>query len=259
MKIDAGAAQKGPDYFCPNCHGAVILRKGRIVAHNFSHKPPTSCSWAVGETQEHLAAKLLLRDAYRMMGYQADYEVVVLSSGGDRRADVYVISPDGGLTFAIEVQHTPILYDAIEKRTVAYMAVNVPVMWLGILGGKMRETAERTQSGLIIRQYPIRPWEKWAQALCFGELWYIDPVEESLWKGRFSDHLIDVPSSSWYGEGGEEMSAGGYSRKSKRWRTLHLEGPFRVHEVNEVTKWRRPWTSSAFNLPGGHFASFEKR
>jgi hypothetical protein len=259
VKVDAGTAQKGPVYFCPNCRGELTLKKGRIVVHHFAHKPPTICLWASGETQEHLAAKLVLRDAYRRMGYEADYEVEVLSGGGDRRADVFVTAPDGRKSFAVEVQHTPILYDAIERRTIAYITANVPVMWLGIFGKKLREAAEPTRSGFVVSQYTIRPWEKWAHALCFSELWFIDPYQATLWKGRFTDHLIDVPSSSWYVEGGEERSAGGYTRRSKRWRTLHLEGPYRVDELNETTKWRKPWTSNTFNLPGGRFAIFEVR
>ena len=193
------------------------------------------------------------------MGYLADYEVVVLSGGGDRRADLYVTSQDRQTSFAIEVQHTPILYDAMEHRTKAYMAINLPVMWLGILTKKMRGASELTSSGLLIRQYSIRPWEKWAHALCFKKLWFIDPIEENLWMGHFTDHLIDVPISSWYAEGGEERSVGGYSRKSKRWRTLHLEGPHQLHDLTTTIKWRQPWLSNTFNLPGGRIAIFEKR
>lgn len=46
--ITAWVAQKGPVFHCPNCKTQVILRKGALVAHNFAHKPPVTCSWASG-------------------------------------------------------------------------------------------------------------------------------------------------------------------------------------------------------------------
>lgn len=254
IRVDATSCEKGPSYECPRCQREVVLKKGRIKIAHFAHKPPTDCSWASAETQAHLGAKVVLRDAFRAMGYMADYEVPLLSTGGDRRADVLVKSPDGRRQWAIEVQHTPILYDAMESRTKGYMAANAPVLWLGILSPKMRDDASPTSGGMLIRQYTIRPWEKWAQALAFGELWYIDPAEGTLWRGTFSDYLIHVEATSWFESGGEERYAGGYSRRSKKWRTLMLEGPYYIHQVHLESSWRKAWISSAFNLPAGYFA-----
>ncbi|QND44772.1 hypothetical protein HB780_02830 (plasmid) [Rhizobium lusitanum] len=255
LRVDAAASERGPVYLCAKCAREVTLKKGRIVIHHFAHKPPTDCTWASDETQAHLASKLCLRDTYRRRGYQADYEVEVLSSGGDRRADVLITAPNGDRV-AIEIQHQPILFDEIERRTQAYIAAGVPVMWLGILTDKMREGTQTTPAGLVIRKYTIRPWEKWAHAFCFKELWYIDPFEGTLWKGVFSDHIIEVESTSWYSEGGEEQSGGGYTRRSKRWRTLHLQGPYSLNTIGVSLKSRSAWTSTVFNLPAGRFAVF---
>jgi competence protein CoiA len=256
QRIDALEAEKGPPYLCPNCGAAVVLKKGRVVIHHFAHKPPTDCSWASGETREHLLAKTVLRDAYRERGYQADYEVPVLSGVGDRRADVLLTNSKGTMV-AIEIQHTPILFDAMERRTSAYVAAGVPVIWLGILSDKMKEEAVAIKGGLEIEQYVIRPWEKWAHAYYFKELWYIDPEDQSLWRGQFSDYLIDVEGSTWYNEYGEEQSAGGYSRRSKKWKTLKLAGPTRLSEVKIGFKFRKAWESDYFALPRGRFAHFK--
>jgi hypothetical protein len=258
-RVDAASSSKGPSFECPKCGREVTLKKGQIKIAHFAHKPPTDCTWASGETQAHMEAKTVLRDSFRALGYGADYDVEVLSTGGDRRADVLVTSQDGLARWAIEVQHTPILFDAIEKRTTAYCAAGIPVLWMGILSKKMKEDAQSGPSGLTIRQYTIRPWEKWAQALAFKELWYVDPDDETRWRGSFTDHLIHVESSSWYSEGGEEQSAGGYSRKSKRWRTLNLQGPFRVHQLSLGSKWRKAWSSPVFKLPGGVIAQLTIR
>lgn len=242
-RVDAATSVKGLAYACPSCRHPVTLRQGAIKIAHFAHKPPTDCNWAKGETKSHRQAKVVLREAYRSLGYSADFEVEVLSVGGDRRADVLITSPDGRQQWAVEVQHTPILYPAIEMRTVAYIAAGIPVLWMGILTEKMRAEAEPTASGMVLRQYTIRPWEKWAQALAFKELWYIDPEEETLWLGRFSDHMLYVEATSWFESGGVEQSAGGYSRPSKKWRTLTLQGPFYVDKLSLGTKWRKAWSS----------------
>jgi hypothetical protein len=256
QRVEAWGAAKGPIYYCPNCSAEVILKQGRIVIHHFAHKPPTDCSWASGETREHLLSKTVIRDAYRERGYQADYEVEVLSGMGDRRADVLLTNATG-TKVAIEVQHTPILYDAIERRTSAYMAANIPVIWVGILSKKMKEDATSTKDGLEIEQYVIRPWEKWAHAFYFKELWYIDPEGQTLWKGQFADYLIDVEETSWYNEYGEEETRGGYSRVSKKWKTLSLRGPVPLVEAKIGLKFRKAWASKAFSLPKGKFAHFK--
>lgn len=257
-RVDAFESSKGLKYYCPNCRAEVILKQGRIVIHHFAHKPPTDCTWASGETREHLLSKTVIRDAFRVRGYQADFEVPVLSAGGDRRADVLVTN-EKGKRVAIEVQHTPLLYDAIERRTKAYIDCGVPVMWVGILSSKMREDAIATKNGLEIEQYVIRPWEKWVHALCFKELWYIDPKEQTLWRGQFSDYLIDVEATSWYNEYGEEQSAGGFSRTSKKWKTLTLTGPTPLSEARVGLKFRKAWDSKAFSLPRGQFAHFRTK
>ncbi len=255
QRVDAFGAVKGPKYLCPNCRAEVILKQGRIVIHHFAHKPPTDCSWARGETREHLLAKTVIRDAFRERGYQAEYEVEVLSGSGDRRADV-LLTNGSGKRVAVEVQHTPILYDAIERRTGGYIAARVPVIWVGILSGKMKDDALPVKAGLEIEQYVIRPWEKWAHAYYFKELWYIDPQERTLWKGQFSDYLIDVESTSWYNEYGEEQYAGGYSRISRKWKTLTLTGPVPLSEAKIGLKSRKAWESNTFKLPRGQFAHF---
>lgn len=255
LRIEAAGAAKGLAYACPSCGQAVTLRQGQIKVAHFAHKPPTDCSWARGETADHLNAKIALRDAFRRRGYIADYEVEVLSVRGDRRADVMVLSPDRQHQWAIEIQHTSILFPEIAARTQAYIDVQVSVLWVGILSAQMKKTAEARAGSIVIRKYTIRPWEKWAQALAFKELWYVDPMDGTLWRGEFSEHTIHVEPTSWFESGGVENSAGGYSRKSKRWRTLTLRGPYWIHQLAIGEKWRNAWSSPVFSLPQGWIAA----
>jgi competence protein CoiA len=53
----------GP-FTCPDCGGEVILKKGEEKVHHFAHVPPFTCSFGVGESQEHRAAKQEIYDAY---------------------------------------------------------------------------------------------------------------------------------------------------------------------------------------------------
>jgi competence protein CoiA len=251
VRIEAWVAEKGPAYVCPNCKAPVILRKGRIVAHNFAHKPPVTCSWASGETQAHLKAKKALRDGFAARGHRVEVEAPVLSVAGDRRADVLVYDPTNGRRFSIEVQHQALDFDAIDRRTRAYMAVGVPVVWVALIKAEALAGAETTPAGLVISRYAPRPWEKWAHAYGMGALWFIEPESGQLWRGVMKEHLIEVPYSSWYDSYGNEESAGGYTRHSKKWRELHLTGPHEPAAVMIEPFARSAWSGKAFSLPGG--------
>jgi competence protein CoiA len=256
-RIEAADAERGPDYVCPNCRRPLILRKGQIVIHHFAHKPPTSCTWASGETQAHLKAKTALRDGFVARGLRAEVEVVVVSQGGDRRADVLVWSADGQHQAAIEVQHQAIEFAAITRRTKAYMAVNTPVAWVSLMHPKLWDDAERAGDHWVVPRYSVRPWERWAHTYGFGELWFFDPDAGQLWRGELKAHMIEVPSSSWYDSYGNEESAGGFSRTSRRWRELHLHGPYQPHEVRLRTIRRKPYTGKNYDVPGGWAARLE--
>lgn len=249
-RVEAWVAEKGPAYICPNCRREVILKKGQVVTHHFAHKPPVTCSWATGETQAHLKAKKALHDALIARGLRAEVECEVLSTEGDRRADVLVWGRNNS-RLAFEVQHQPLDFPAIDRRTRAYMAAGVPVVWLALIKPDALAMAETTPAGLVIHRYSVRPWEKWAHAYGMGSLWFIDPESGQLWQGTLKEHRIEVPYSSWYSSDGDEQSAGGYSYGSKRWRELHLQGPFEPTKVKIEPFRRAPWKGKAFSLPGG--------
>lgn len=62
--IQIESAVRGEEYYCPECGGAMIPKKGDILAHHFSHKPKidgTSHS-CVGEGNRHFRVKSFLHD-----------------------------------------------------------------------------------------------------------------------------------------------------------------------------------------------------
>jgi competence protein CoiA len=109
---------------------------------------------------------------------------------------------------------------------------------------------------LLIGQYVARPWERWAHAYGFKALWFMRVGDGTMWRGVFSAHLIDVPLSTWYSEGGQEESAGGYTRVSRKWRELRLTGPYDPRDILIKRGWRKPWTGENFSIPGGVTAQF---
>lgn len=255
-RVEAFDVEKGPEFRCPNCEQVVVLKKGRIKIAHFAHKPPTACTWASGETQAHMAAKRFLREGFSTRGLTAQLEVPVLSSGGDRRADVLVTASDGVRRVAIEVQHQPIDYDKIYRRTAAYIAAGVPVIWVAILNDTVWSDAEQSGRDWIISRFAPRPWQKWVHAYGLGELWFIDVSSGKLWKGKFSASIIHVEHTSWYDSYGNEESAGGYDRYSKRWKTLTLSGPYDPATVLMNSHYKPAWSGRDFSLPDGQRAFF---
>ena len=142
-RMEASVAEKGQAYSCPKCAALVILKKGRVTTHHFAHKPPTNCTWASKETSAHMKAKTALCEALRQQGFKAELEVEILSSGGDRRADVVAWSKDGKSRVAFEIQHQPLSFDGIEQRIRGYIAAGVPVLWIGLLMQNAHPTKQR--------------------------------------------------------------------------------------------------------------------
>ena len=161
-RVEAWAAEKGPAYACPNCHLEVILRKGQLVTHHFAHKPPVTCSWGKGETEAHRKAKKVLHDAMTARGLRAGVECEVLSTEGDRRADVLVWGRKGESRVAFEVQHQPLDYNTIERRTRAYAATGVRVCGRPIRSEAVGEVGARLRHGrLVVHRPGGRPSLAW--------------------------------------------------------------------------------------------------
>lgn len=261
-RIEAARAEKGPRYRCPNCREEVIVKKGRIRVHHFSHKPPVSCFWSKGETFAHLSAKSLFHGAFQRRGLKVAVEHEVKSLRGDRRADVMVWSPNGR-RIAIELQHSSTSLEDIETRTESYMAAAISVIWVCFLPKGLLEAAEplveKDGARLLVRKYPARPWERWLHGYNFGELWMYDPAAGRLWRGKLKGLEMFVDAAHWFDASGEEHYAGGHYRYSKKWRELTLWGPFGLDDVKIEFFNRRKTEIGNHRYPGGRAARFAVR
>jgi hypothetical protein len=257
MRIEAAIAVRGPDFFCPNCARPVTLKKGLIKVHHFAHKPPTTCTWASGETDAHLRGKQILKAGFIARGLLAEVEVPVLSAGGDRRADVLVRSPDGSRSVAVELQHQALDFAQIETRTRAYMSAGVPVIWVALLNKDTWGAAELFDGKWRVKRFSVRPWQRWAHTYGLGELWFLDVDMGMLWRGIMSASIIHVESSSWYNSDGSEESAGGYDKVSRKWRVLTLDGPYAPSAVLIDVMARKPYSTKYYSIPGGVMAKLK--
>jgi Competence protein CoiA-like family len=188
-EVIASEVDRGPEFRCPDpvCNQVVFIRKGRKRIHHFAHRPDASCAYGRGETQAHLLAKLFLRNEFRRRGFQADVERVVLSSESDRRADVLVSKPNTDRRMAIEVQHSNLSVLDIERRTKAYMAAGVPVIWIGLMNWGLLGIGDRSLNGYYVMNYRSRDWEKWAHNYNGGHLWLLDVNVSGgeMWRASF--------------------------------------------------------------------------
>jgi competence protein CoiA len=252
--IEADRARRGLAYICPNpdCARPLILKQGRIRIAHFAHKPPTDCSWANGETLAHLEAKKRLSDAFSARGLRTEVEFVVPALPNDRRADVMVWSPGGKLA-AIELQHCSIGLEELERRAFSYANEGIAQAWVPFLSASALAAALPREGGyggdLFIERYSARPFERWAHAFQFGELWFYEPAQGAFWRGRFDRHEIWQEGVAWYTAEGEEMHAGGYYRTSRQWKELTLWGPYAPERIRLRLAARRAWQTPRYRLP----------
>lgn len=253
-RIDAAIAERGPEYHCPQCKGIAILKKGRRNMPHFAHKPPTDCSWASGETRAHLEAKRLVAAALIGRGLKAQVEFQLETLTGDRRADVMAWSPKG-LQIAFELQHTPIDLSEIERRASSYAQAEVAQIWIPFLRASVWKNGEARNGGWFVERYSPRPFERWVHGLNEKRgMWMYDPADKEFWLGRMTGHRIYIEESSWYSEGGEENTSGGFHRWSKRYKELTLEGPFKADNLLIMVKPRRAFNAKGYNWPAGRVA-----
>src|SRR5215475_8649739 len=75
----------GP-FSCPLCVEETILKKGTMKVHHFAHKPPITCEYGRGETEQHRECKLTIYEGLRR--HRRFRDVDIEKSMGTVRPDV---------------------------------------------------------------------------------------------------------------------------------------------------------------------------
>lgn len=200
----ARIADRGDSPFtCPGCGLEVVLHKGQRVIHHFKHKPPVSCNRGIGESAEHMRAKLAIYDALKVEPnvLELELEKTLDSSVAD------VFARINGVAVAIEIQRSALSTFEISRRTENYRRLGIAVLWIALHKPELHSS-----------KYSPNEWEKWCHVAYFGRVYYW-MSGQTLLAVHFGDHSLEVKHSEWYSQGGEHHSVGGYSKRSKRYRT----------------------------------------
>ncbi len=216
------SSRNGP-FACLTCNEEVILKTGRQRVDHFAHANPIACKFATGESDKHRQCKMEIYEALLR-------EPHVVNPVLERPFELFrpdVFAYIRGVPVAIEVQISSLSVETIMRRTIEYARDGIYILWL------LQWTPELNSS-----RYAPRMWEKWVHAAYFGRVYYwlhgLNVVPY-----HFDPHLKHIPKASWYSRDGEKMSAGGYSQRSKRYRTP-VRGPT-LHLVRDFGPQERYW------------------
>lgn len=116
-RVHADEATRQEEYFCPICHGSVILRKGEVKISHFAHRA-CACtdSWHYDMSEWHKRKQSFFDKQYQ--------EIVLTHNGKTHRADIL---KDG---VVIEFQHSPISNEEFNERNRFYTSLGYKIAWV---------------------------------------------------------------------------------------------------------------------------------
>ncbi len=215
--INASLEKKGNGPFvCLDCGEQVVLKTGRWNEDHFAHVDPLRIQRHHGESELHRRCK---EEIYEALLREPGAQNVALERDlGEVRPDVSAYIR--GVPVAIEVQISSLTLESITERTIWYARKGIYVLWL--LPWK---------SDLESVRYTLTQWEKWIHAAYFGRVYYWTQglIIASY---RYEPILKSVRRTSWFSKDGKKMTAGGFTRRSQRFRrpvresTLNLAKDF---------------------------------
>lgn len=240
-RVEASEAARGLRYICPSCLELVVLHQGKVKRSHFKHSKDAKCPYGQGETWQHEQAKAAILRGARARGLEAWPELEILSIAGDRRADVVVYAPNDGAQkdkprrrHAFEVQYSAISAEDLIKRTKAYMAASVPVLWIAVIDeGRFKTKYEVEGSDLIcISQFSVPSWVEELSRL-HRRLWIYVPQSNAFWRAwLLPSWCYKNPIDAYYDSSGEKHSGNsGYWYKAAKQRDLYLKGPFSFEAI----------------------------
>jgi competence protein CoiA len=226
------ASKSQAPFICPDCNEEVILKAGRHSVDHFAHANPIACKFAEGESDAHRRCKI---EIYLALRKEPGVRNVALERA------LETVRPDvsaeiHGVPVAIEIQISSLSVETIMRRTIDYAQRGIYVLWL------LQWTPDLDAS-----RYTPKLWEKWIHAAYFGRVYYW-VAGLTVVSYHFDPNFKSVQKKSWYSEDGKKMTAGGYSRKSKRYRTA-VRGEMLSLAIDFVPKKRYWWEGNGIKVP----------
>lgn len=257
-RIEAATAKRGIQYVCPGCNSGIILKRGRKVCAHFAHKASTTCSGGGGETWGHLAIKTLITNSLRQRGLRVEPEYSIGSIPWERRADVMVWAPVTNTPIAIEIQRSTLSIRELELRAISYCRMGIAQFWINLLApGVVEQATQMSETTWSISRYTPRLHELWIHGQNnFEGAWMAAPETGEFWQAKLRPHQLTTKEAIWYDKGVEKKYRKPSTRISRRYRDLHLIGPFFIEDLKIKLFDTRPTQTKYFNWPGGKIASF---
>jgi Competence protein len=225
-------------FYCPECKDQCLLRKGKIRAAHFAHKPPVTCEYGAGESEIHYRIK---RELYEYLSSQKNCELCDIERSLDG------VRPDVSLHInkrrvAIEVQNSKIDIQTIYRRMMRYKALGIYVLW--IIPQEEPDLIEHNEDYV----HRIKEWELYLHALGYGKVYY--------WQGNaqvkayhFGDYEIEKSYSEYYSPQGELISHGGYLYNAKRLKKISTDDKLLRIETDFQFKKKSYWSSKNWSIP----------
>jgi competence protein CoiA len=151
------AEREDRPFLCHCCRSQLTLRRGSRVAAHFAHRPPFTCEYGAGESEEHRRCKLALYEGLR--AHPSVRKCELERDLGTVRPDVSAYVGDAPVAF--EVQLSALTLERIVHRTAEYARKGVYVLWLPPYAAALGRAL-----------YAPRPWERWLHAAYFGRVYY---------------------------------------------------------------------------------------
>lgn len=192
----------GP-FRCLECGKDVVLRTSKNRVDHFAHTNPRECAVFQGESELHRRCKMEIFE--ELQDADGVSNVALESPMGTNRPDVSATIH--GVDVAIEVQISALSVETIMRRTINYARKGIHVLWL-----------LQWTPALESRRYTPKQWEKWIHTAYFGRVYYwLRGLKVASY--QFEPTLKSVPRKTWFSKDGKRMSGGGYTKRSKRFRT----------------------------------------
>jgi len=220
-------------FFCPECEEQVVVKKGSYKVHHFAHKPSSVCTYGIGEGEEHRQAKYEIYEALRR--HPDVTKLAVERPLGEVRPDISFCLR-GRDYVAIELQLSMISPDEIARRTCVYTSKKIAVLW----------TTPRRENMSCLIPYRTLLWERYLQALYFGNVYYWIGGE-LLYPIHFEPHSSIVGLQVVYDEDEDRQRIEGVRQFSSVVRNLDPGEVVRITDLKQV--WRPARQMGNFTLP----------
>lgn len=225
-QVSATRCSKGNDFYvCPECHQDVILKQGMIKVAHFAHKPPVTCEYGTGESEEHRQCKTAIYDCLTAVSY---LDCKMEKKVGNVRPDIFFESKRTGKQYAIEVQLSTLPLERIIARTAEYNRLGIYVLWL-----------PQYSSSLASKRYSPHIWERWLHAVYYGRVYYwVSDITIAAF--RFNEYQLYVEETDF---------GGGYFKTSKRYKEPKSLGSLNL--LSNFQSFKRPgWQGGKIVVPG---------